>query len=423
MAKQLAEIANRASTSVGFSITVTRTSDSLLTLVRVRPRFLAFKGDKAMNVAKDLVAKFGGPAELARTLGRGQSTISYWIKTGMIPAKWQPILLEKANERAINLSAHDFMAPLAKSDDEVEAESIATGLPRATHWGELAIGDASIPCYRLDNDQRVFSLKGVISGLMKAEHGNLAEYLKVRSLIGLLPADLIPKEDGSIPGLVRFDTGADNFAKFAIGLPVERFTDLCASYSSALQLHAAPASALKLTDKQIEIANTASGFLVACAKTGIIALVDEATGYQYERASDALRLKYRLFLEEEMRKWERTFPDQLWVEFGRLTKWTGPVHSRPKYWGKLIMELVYGYLDPDVAKWLKDNAPKPIHGQNYHQWLTAQYGLKRLVEHIWMLVGMAAACSSMPELRSRMAERFGRQPVQLTLYLPPPSST
>jgi hypothetical protein len=119
-----------------------------------------------------------------------------------------------------------------------------------------------------------------------------------------------------------------------------------------------------VTPRQIDIANRAAGFLRACAKTGIIALVDEATGYQYDRAQDALRLKYKLFLEDEMRKWEKTFPDQLWVEFGRLTKWQGPVHSRPKYWGKFIMELVYGYLDPDVAKWLKDNAPKPIHGQN-----------------------------------------------------------
>ena len=35
------------------------------------------------------------------------------------------------------------------------------------------------------------------------------------------------------------------------------------------------------------------------------------------------------------------------------------------------MELVYGYLDSDVAKWLKDNVPKPKKGQNYHQWLSA----------------------------------------------------
>lgn len=119
-----------------------------------------------------------------------------------------------------------------------------------------------------------------------------------------------------------------------------------------------------------------------------------------------------------MRKWEKTFPDELWVEFGRLTSWKGSLHSRPKYWGKLIMELVYGYLDPDVAQWLQDNAPKPHHGQNYHQYLSGQYGLKKLMEHIWMLVGMARACDSMSDLKRRMAEQFGRVPIQLTIYVP-----
>ncbi len=160
-------------------------------------------------------------------------------------------------------------------------------------------------------------------------------------------------------------------------------------------------------------------FMAACSKIGLIALIDEATGYQYERAEDALRFKLSVYLEEEMRKWEKTFPDELWREFGRLTNWSGSVTQRPKYWGKLVMELVYDYLDKDVADWLRKNAPKPRHGENYHQWLSSQYGLKKLTEHLWMLVGMASACVTMRELRDKMGERFGKQAVQFTLYLPP----
>jgi uncharacterized protein YcaQ len=69
------------------------------------------------------------------------------------------------------------------------------------------------------------------------------------------------------------------------------------------------------------------------------------------------------YLAEDMRKWEKTFPDQLWEQFGRLTKWTGSIQSRLKYWGNLVMELIYEYLDPDIAQWLRVNAPKPIKGQ------------------------------------------------------------
>ncbi len=255
--------------------------------------------------------------------------------------------------------------------------------------------------------------------------GNYSEHIPApcfhlkSALQPYLPADLVPAENGQIPALFRFDTGGESISKYAQGLNVERFMDLCAAYSTALQDSLHEASDVRLTKRQMEIAEQANALLRAAAKVGIVALVDEATGYQYDRAGDALRLKMKLFLEEEMRKWEKTFPDQLWVEFGRLTKWTGTLHQRPKYWGKLVMELIYGYLDPDVAKWLKENAPKPMHGQNYHQWLNAQYGLKRLVEHTWLVIGMSAACATMAELRAKMAEKFGRVPVQLTLYLPP----
>ncbi len=68
----------------------------------------------------------------------------------------------------------------------------------------------------------------------------------------------------------------------------------------------------------------------------------------------------------------------------------------------------------------KENAPSPKHGQNYHQWLSGQDGLKKLVEHIWMVIGMAKTCESMTELRDRVAALDGKQPVQLRLHLPPP---
>jgi hypothetical protein len=72
------------------------------------------------------------------------------------------------------------------------------------------------------------------------------------------------------------------------------------------------------------------------AKLGLIALIDEATGYQYERAEDALQVKLRAFIADELRAWQKTFPDELWEEFGRLTNWKGALHTRPKWWGNLV---------------------------------------------------------------------------------------
>ena len=168
------------------------------------------------------------------------------------------------------------------------------------------------------------------------------------------------------------------------------------------------------------MAKRATQFVMACSKVGLIALIDEVTGYQYERAEDALQWKLKLYLEEEMREWEKTFPDELWQEFGRLTGWKDPISKRPKYWGKLVMEMVYGYLDEDVARWLQENAPAPRHGQNYHQWMSSQYGLKKLTQHIWLLIGVASTCDSMSGLRNEMAYQFGKVPKQLTIFTEPP---
>ncbi|MBM4327094.1 MAG: hypothetical protein FJ118_08005 [Deltaproteobacteria bacterium] len=377
-----------------------------------------------MSPAAKIIAKFGGQSALAKLLGKKQSTIQNWYAKGVIPAKWQNELLRLAREINIEIGPEDFFQK--STDAEIGEEELVEKyaadspsnlrVPRATHGGELQIGDATLPCYVLETGERVFSLKGIMVGLIGIHGGPLEDYVMVAPLKPHLSAELTPEENGRIPALMRFDTGSGGWAKHALGLPVEKFMDLCSAYSAAAEHQ-------ELTPRQKQIAVRANSFLRACAKVGIIALVDEATGYQYERMEDALQFKLKLFLEEEMRKWEKTFPDALWIEFGRLTNWKGSAHQRPKYWGKLVMELVYDYLDPDVAEWLKSHAPKPRTGQNYHQWLSSQYGLKRLVEHIWMLIGMAKTCQNITELRQRMAEQFGRVPTQITLYLPPTTKT
>ncbi|CAN5549247.1 virulence RhuM family protein [soil metagenome] len=59
--------------------------------------------------AKIIIAKFGGQTPLATKLGKGQSTVAYWAKTGVIPAKWQPILLQLAVREGVTLQAEDFV--------------------------------------------------------------------------------------------------------------------------------------------------------------------------------------------------------------------------------------------------------------------------------------------------------------------------
>lgn len=109
-------------------------------------------------------------------------------------------------------------------------------------------------------------------------------------------------------------------------------------------------------------------------------------------------------------------PDELWEEFGRLTHWQGSLHNRPKWWGKLVIELIYNTLDPDVAQYLKENKPPP--GIKWHQQLTENYGVRQLVSRCFEIVGMAKPCETMSELRRKVAHHYGNEPFQLTIYLP-----
>ncbi|HWW95482.1 MAG TPA: P63C domain-containing protein, partial [Vicinamibacteria bacterium] len=290
-------------------------------------------------------------------------------------------------------------------------------VPEAKYKGFLNLMNLEIPCYVLDDGQRVIgrtSATEMLTGIKGG--GDLEKYLGVQGFKPYVDIDLV------LEGFVSFRLPeVEGLERAVKGLPADLFIEICRGLVAALDASEMGQPDAKLTLRQRQIAIAASRFLAACAKVGLDALIDEATGNQYERAEDALQVKLRAYLEEEMRAWQKTFPDDLWLEFGRLTGWKGTVSQRPKYWGKLVNELVYDYLDPDVAQWLRENAPKPRHGQNYHQWLSSQYGLKKLVEHLWKLIGIASTCKSMHELRQRMAEMSGRQGIQYTLYLPIPT--
>lgn len=352
--------------------------------------------------AARVIERFGGQSKLAQLIGKSPSTVQYWGSTGRIPPKWHARLLELSTSRGIRLEPSELVTMAEVSDRPPET-------PKAEWAGVLPLGDNELPCYVLSDGRRVISRTGATASLTGRSSGNLESYVRIGPLQPYLPPDFTDHMiEFTLEGVTH---------KTVRGITAESFCDLCTAYVKALE-----ADALQSV-RQREIAAHAGMFLAASAKVGLLALIDEATGYQFDRAEDALRLKLKIFLDDEMRKWEKTFPDQLWAEFGRLTNYKGATNSqRPKYWGKLVNELVYGYLDADVAKWLKEHAPKPRHGQNYHQWLSGQYGLKRLTEHLWMLVGMASACQDMAELRRRMGERFGRQQVQLTMFIEPPGA-
>lgn len=289
--------------------------------------------------------------------------------------------------------------------EETEGKQLES--PFAKWRGEIALGGDPVDCYVLDTGQRVISLRAAVKSIADADSGDLAKFIGVSAMKPFVDKDLV------LAGLLEFSIPGTQFK--GSGLSTENYELILSGYVRALHERA------DLTDRQREIAIKCAIISTGLIRTGLDALVDEATGYQYERAGDALAIKLRAFIADELRAWEKTFPDDLWEEFGRLTRWAGPLHSRPKWWGKLVLELIYDTLDPDVAKYLREN--KPAAGIRWHSQLTDDLGVRQLVSRCYEVIGMAKTCRDIRELRDKVAEHYGKMPVQMTMYISKPKAS
>ena len=178
--------------------------------------------------------------------------------------------------------------------------------PFAKWRGKIDLGGDEIDCYVLDTKQRVLSSGSVSKSIANVERGSLQDYAGQKALNPFIDIDKILQET------VRFAIPGTQFE--GVGITTEHFELICRGYVRALYEKA------PLTDRQREIAIKCAVLTAGLTRTGLDALIDEATGYQYERAEDALQVKLRAFIADELRDWEKTFPDPLWEEFGRLTK-------------------------------------------------------------------------------------------------------
>ena len=298
-------------------------------------------------------------------------------------------------------------------EPEQEVLEPTSSMPIARWRGALNIIGVDVPCYVLNNGQKIIgrtSATEVLTGIRGG--GALEKYIGVKALESFINKELVLER--FVPFRLLEVEGLEKAVK---GLPAELMIELCQGFVAALQASLDPKSKHpRLTQRQVEMAMNASMFLSACAKVGLEGLIDEATGYQYERSDDALQVKLQAFLADELRAWEKTFPDELWMEFGRLTGWRGSLHSRPKWWGKLVIELIYDTLDPDVAEYLKANKPPP--GVKWFQQLDENIGVRQLVSRCYEVVGMAKSCTNLRELRDRVALHYGKESVQFQMYLP-----
>ncbi|MEH6662669.1 MAG: P63C domain-containing protein [Parasphingorhabdus sp.] len=353
-----------------------------------------------MNRAQAMVSRFGSQSELARLLNIRPSTVQYWSSKGKIPVKWHKQIIDAGASIGLTVDPLEFSAVYVAAPSPTREPASFPTSPFAKWRGKIDLGEDNLDVYVLDTGERVIAQRSAVKAMADIESGKLGQYIGVSALKPFINSELILDE------LLEFAIPGTQYR--GMGMTTEQFELICRGYVQALY------KGVHLSEKQREIAIKCAVLTSGLTRTGLDALIDEATGYQRERAEDALQLKLRAFIAEELRAWEKTFPDELWEEFGRLTKWSGPLTSRPKYWGKLVIELIYDTLDPDVAKYLRENRPPP--GVRWHQNLTENFGARQLVSRCYEVIGLSKSCDSMFELRKKVSHHYGKQAMLFNVY-------
>lgn len=282
---------------------------------------------------------------------------------------------------------------------------------RATHGSPdhpLRIGDIEIPCYVLEGEKRVLVMREMITALdMKqgtATRGSgdrLSKFIATRSLQDYVSPTLAT----AITQPIRFRTPKGNLA---FGYEATILADLCDVVLAARKDK-------KLNYQQVHIAERCEILVRGFARVGIVALVDEATGYQSVRPEDALAQILERFISKELARWARMFPHEFYQEMFRLRRWTYTPGSlkRPVLVGRLTNDLIYERLAPGVLEELKRITPKNEKGQRkhkYHQRLTEDVGHPRLREHLAAVIALMKASTSWMQfyrMMQRSLPKFG----------------
>ncbi len=273
-------------------------------------------------------------------------------------------------------------------------------IPLSLFQGTLQIGDIEFSCHVLGNYKRVIVQREIVRSLTGKVSGDLKSYLTTTAISKYI--DLAEIADRTI----NFKIPSTQYE--AIGYEATLLVEICDAYLKAREDGALVKSQLKLA-KQAEI------IIRACAKVGIIALIDEATGYQEVRAKNALQLKLQAYISDDLQEWARMFPQEFFFELARLENIHYSPRNRPIRWGKYILAFVYAAVDEDVARELKRRIPTPHKGQNLHQ-LLRKIGREKVSAQVNQVLGVMKTCKNMDDFKRSFDRIFKGMPTQTDFF-------
>jgi hypothetical protein len=312
-------------------------------------------------------------------------------------------------------------AEVLSSDERIEIARNAAlarwgaDVPQATHEGDFKIGSSTVSAAVLPNGLRLLTQATFLRAIgrsrsPKAGTGVLSTadatpfFLQAETLQPFISEELMM---ATTPIFFRSGSG-----KKAVGYDAQLLPKVAEVY---LKFRDACLGANKPVPRQYEHIVRACDILVrGLAAVGIVALVDEATGYQEVRDRLALQAILDKFLRKEFAAWAKRFPDDFYREIFRLKgwEWRGMKVNRPQVVAHYTKDVVYSRLAPGILKELEDRNPKNERGNRkakHHQWLTEEVGHPALAQHLYAVIGLMRLSTNWDEFKNLINRAYPKR--------------
>ncbi|MGL4856100.1 P63C domain-containing protein [Plesiomonas sp.] len=259
-------------------------------------------------------------------------------------------------------------------------------LPTAQYEGVLKINDTELEVAVLDNGKRIISQSSVFKALGRPSRGVRATLDGEIVLPAFMDAtNLVPFINHELRELINRVQYSSKSGAVLDGYDAAILPLVCDVYLQAREKGAI------VRVNQLETAMKAEILVRSLAKVGIVALVDEATGYQAVRPKDALQAYLDKIISRELAAWAKKFPDEFYENIYKLRNWpwTGMSKNRFSIVAHYTRDLVYERLGDSILQELEKKTPKGASGSRknkLHQWLTDDVGNPMLAQHLHSLI-------------------------------------
>lgn len=270
-------------------------------------------------------------------------------------------------------------------------------------WGKgpLKIMDIELDCYILEDGTPVLNKGKMMKAIGRQWKGssrtNRPNFIGAKNLQAFIKPDL----EEALIGIDFYDG-----SRLISGYHSDTLALVCNVYLEARE-------AGVLTTSQQPIAQMCEILIRSFAKVGIRALIYEQLGFEKFKHPEAFRMLIDSYLSDEIRKWSKEFPDELFIQMDRIygnEKTTS--RNRPLYYAKFIRKYIYGPIEKGIVlKKLDEKTPKDKKGRKkvrLFQSASEEVGLPAIRSQIWQTVAVLKTSSSKRRFESNFARLMGQ---------------